>query len=100
MESNPESSGDADFRNPDIRQKSRGKFIKCTARFVILRMFISHFTRFTPKRTSHISRVRFHPASCIEIRDSRDVNFDLICVVLNDEKKGKEGFSLMESYST
>jgi hypothetical protein len=26
MESNPESSGDADFRNPDIRQKSRGKF--------------------------------------------------------------------------
>jgi hypothetical protein len=27
MESNPESSGDADFRNPDIRQNRRDKFM-------------------------------------------------------------------------
>jgi len=27
MESNPEMSGDADFRNPDIRQNRRGFFM-------------------------------------------------------------------------
>jgi hypothetical protein len=27
MESNPEMSGDADFRNPDIRQNRQGKFM-------------------------------------------------------------------------
>ena len=53
MESNPEMSGDADFRNPDIRQNGRGKFITCTAGFVILRMFISHFIRiYTQKNLS------------------------------------------------
>ncbi len=52
-------------------------------------MFPLIYKGITSKSTAHKSRVRFHPASCIEIRDSRDVNFDLICVVLNDEKKGE-----------
>ena len=56
-----------------------------------------HFLlEFTPISSSHSSPIRFYPAPCIEIRDSRDVNFDLFWVVFKYERNG---FYVFESLS-
>jgi hypothetical protein len=80
MERNPDASGDADFKDPDIRQNRRGKFmpkifLNETAPLDLQSCGYSmHFLlEFTPVSSSHSSPIRFHPEPCIGIRDSRDV---------------------------
>ena len=70
-----------DSKDPDIRQNRRGKFmpkiLKLTAALELHSCGCSiHFLlELTPESSSHSSPICFHPAPCIEIRDSRDVHF-------------------------
>ena len=87
MESNPESSGDADFKT--LVRKTQGFFmpkifLNETAPLDLRSCGYSrHFLlEFTPVSSSHSSPIRFHPEPCIGIRDSRDVNFDPLFLFL------------------
>jgi hypothetical protein len=80
-ERNPDASGDADFKT--LVRKNQGKFMPKiflieTAPLELHSCGNSmHFLlEFTPISSSHSSPIRFYPAPCIGIRDSRDVNFD------------------------
>jgi hypothetical protein len=83
-ERNPDASGDADFKDPDIRQNRRGKFmpkiLKITAALYLQSCGCSLqlLLNFTPISSSHSSPICFHPAPCIEIRDSRAVILEVI----------------------
>ena len=87
MESNPESSGDADFKT--LVRKNQGFFMPKiflieTAPLDLQSCGYSMhlFLKFTPVSSSHSSPIRFHPEPCIGIRDSRDVNFDPLFLFL------------------
>ncbi len=73
-----------DFKDPDIRQNSRGKFmpkiLKLTAPLELhsCGCLMYFLLELTPESSSHSSPICFHPAPCIEIRDSRDVILEVI----------------------
>jgi hypothetical protein len=72
-----------DSKDPDIRQNRRGKFMPKIFKLSETAPLELHscgcsmqlLLNFKPISSSHSSPICFHPAPCIEIRDSRDVHF-------------------------